>query len=250
MSFWETIQPPVDISTNGHLITYLFNYTTILASLFFILVCVGLFGFSYLYSKKRHPKPYYTYGNKKPHLLITLIIGLSVFLILDVNITRMSNDDMRASFWKWPSNDDKILKVEVMAQQWAWNFRYAGADGEFNTADDIVTVNDLRIPVNTKILVHLISKDVIHSFYLPNFRMKVDAMPGRVSRVWFEATQTGKYEIACAEMCGISHYLMRAELTIYDQNDFNNWQSEAQKLALNTNDSTNLNSFWGWKWNN
>ena len=68
--------------------------------------------------------------------------------------------------------------MEVTAQQWAWTFRYPGADGRFNTADDFVTLNELRVPVDRAVYLQLTSKDVVHSFYLPNFRNKIDAIPG------------------------------------------------------------------------
>ena len=78
-----------------------------------------------------------------------------------------------------------------MAQQWVWKFRYAGKDNVFNTQDDVVTVNDLRVPINRKLLFQVTSKDVIHSF-ASNARRKVDAMPGRVSRIWMELNKAGK----------------------------------------------------------
>lgn len=250
MTFWERIKPPEDISTNGHLIDWLFEYTTWMNVIFFTLVCIGLFGFAYLYSHKRHPKPYYTYGNKKMHLIIVLIIGAAVFFAVDLNITRMSNDHFTGIFAKFPTDKEDILKVEVLAQQWAWNFRYAGKDNIFNTADDIVTLNDLRIPTNKKILVHLTSKDVIHAFYLPNVRLKVDAIPGRITRMWFDALKPGVYDIACAEMCGAHHYLMQAKMTVYNEKDYLAWQEEAGQIALTANDVNNPDSFWGWKWEN
>src|SRR5690554_3090854 len=167
MSFWERIKPPVDMSENGHLIDWLFMYTTWMNIFFFVLVCAGLFGFSYLYYYKRHPKPYYTYGNKKAHILVATAIGLSVFLAVDMNITRISNNDYLNVFASYPvESEEEILKVQVMGQQWAWNFRYAGADGVFNTEDDVITLNDLRLPVDKKIVFQVISKDVIHSFFL------------------------------------------------------------------------------------
>ena len=126
VSLWEAIQPPVDISENGHLIDWLFTYTTLLNVFFFAMVCIGLFGFAFLYSAKRHPKPYYTYGNKKPHIIIATAIGLLVFLAIDMNITRMSNNDYTQIVINWPDESkEEVVKVQVMAQQWAWNFRYA-----------------------------------------------------------------------------------------------------------------------------
>jgi len=248
-SWWELSKPPLDISTNGHLIDSLFAYTTVLAVFYFILVCIGLFGFSFLYSYKRNKTPLYTYGNKKKHLLITAFIGAAVFLSVDLNITRLSNNDLLDVFWKWPNpKTEKVLRVEVMAQQWMWSFRYAGPDDQFGTADDIVTNNDLRVPTNTKILFHLTSKDVIHSFFVPNVRLKVDTIPGRVTRVWWDANIPGEYDIVCAEMCGTHHYMMKARLTVYSEEDFKGWMATSEKLAMNTNNPDDKNLAWGWKW--
>jgi cytochrome c oxidase subunit 2 len=249
LSWFELAKPPIDISTNGHLIDGLWNYTTALCIFYFILVCIGLFGFSYLYSAKRNKTPYYTYGNKKKHLIVTAFIGAAVFLTIDLNITRIANNDMLDQFWNWPDpQKEKVLRVEVMAQQWMWSFRYAGPDDEFGTEDDVVTNNDLRVPTNTKILFHLTSKDVIHSFFVPNVRLKVDTIPGRITRVWWEVNRPGVYDIACAEMCGTHHYLMKAQLTVYSQEDFARWLATSEKIALNTNDPSDRNLAWGWKW--
>lgn len=241
---------PEDISTNGHLIDALFDYTTALNIFFFLLVCIGIFGFSFLYSKKRHPKAYYTYGNKKTHLIVTTVIGAAVFLAIDLNITRMSNNDLLGTFWNFPKEEDRPIKVEVLAQQWMWNFRYAGKDGVFNTADDVLTNHDLVVPANRKIEFRITSKDVIHSLYLPNARIKVDAIPGRITRMWVELTKTGTFDVACAEMCGTHHYMMKAQMRVLSQEDFDNWQNEAQRIAIFGNDKENLDNYWGWKWEN
>lgn len=248
MSFWERIQPPVDISTSGHLIHWLFNYTTYVNLFWFALVCLGIFGFSFLYSARRHKKPLYTHGNEKKHLLITAFIGLGVFLSVDMVITKISTRDIKEVFWNFPENEADTIKVQVLAQQWAWNFRHAGADGEFNTADDVVELNNLVVPMNKKVMIQMTSKDVIHAFYLPNARIKADAIPGRYAKLWFDATIPGKYEIACAEMCGNHHYLMKAQLTVLSQEDYDRWINESQARAIATNDVENMDLRWGWKW--
>lgn len=247
-SLWSMIQPPEDISENGYLIDWLFNYTTYLNLFFFGLICIGLFGFSYLYAQKRHPKPYYTYGNKKAHILVATLIGVTVFGAIDMNITRISNNDFINVFTNWPSEDEDILRVEVLGQQWMWNFRYAGKDGLFNTQDDITTVNDLRVPKGKKVVFQILSKDVIHSLYFPNARRKTDAIPGRITRLWIQFNKLGKYDIACAEMCGTYHYRMAAKLTVYDQVDFIRWMEQVQDMALAANDPENPDLYWGWKW--
>lgn len=246
-SFWERITPPEDISSNGHLIEWLFNYTTIVNLFWFTLVCLGLFGFSYVYSQKRHKKSVYLHGNEKKHLLLTACIGLGVFLSVDMVITKVSSRDVKEVYWKFPDGDD-VIKVQVLAQQWAWNVRYAGKDGEFNTADDVVQLNNLVVPVNKKVMIQMTSKDVIHSFYLPNVRLKADAIPGRYAKLWFDTKKEGNYEIACAEMCGNHHYLMRAQLTVLSQEDYDRWVKESQEIAIATNDTESMDLRWGWQW--
>ncbi len=253
MGFFDMIAPPEDISVHGHLIDWLFDYTTALNIFFFILVCIGLFGFSYLYHQKRHPKPYYTYGNKRVNIIVATIIGVAVFIGIDMNITRMSNNDYMSVFVNWPDeSEDDVVRVQVLAQQWAWNYRLAGPDGEFNTADDIVTLNDLRIPVNKKVVFQIMSKDVIHSLYFPNARRKVDAIPGRITRMWIQFTKTGEYDIACAEMCGTYHYRMAARLTVYSDEDYKTWMANLPKLYLSDPEDEELapkaDRYWGWKW--
>lgn len=248
MSFWERIKPPVDIGSTGHLIEWLFNYTTYVNLFWFLLVCIGLFGFSFVYSQKRHKKPFYTHGNEKKHLLLTALIGLGVFLSVDLVITRVSSHDMKEVFWNFPENDPEVVKVQVLAQQWAWNFRHAGKDGEFNTADDVVELNQLVIPVGKKVMIQMTAKDVIHALYLPNLRIKADAIPGRFAKIWFDTNRTGIYEIACAEMCGNHHYLMKSYLKVLSAEDYSRWLKESQERALATNDTENMDLRWGWKW--
>ena len=248
MGFWERIAMPEDISTTGHLIKWLLNYTHVVNLFWFTLVCLGLFGFSFLYSQKRNKKAHYTHGNEKRHLIITATIGIMVFVTIDMVITRVSTRDIKEVFWNFPENDPDVLRVQVLAQQWAWNFRYAGKDNEFNTADDVVQLNNLTIPVNKKIMIQMTAKDVIHALYIPNVLIKADAIPGRYAKMWFETTKTGNYEIACAEMCGNHHYLMKAQMTVLSAEQFARWETEAQETAIATNDTENADLRWGWNW--
>jgi cytochrome c oxidase subunit 2 len=149
--------------------------------------------------------------------------------------------------------------VRVVAQQFAWNMWYPGEDGIFGEAspervdeeinplgldrdgagaDDITTINQLHLPVNKSAIIHISSKDVIHSFNLPNMRIKQDAVPGLSIPVWFIPTVTTAemrdrkgndefvYEIACAQLCGNSHYSMRGFLTVHTQEEYDAWLAE------------------------
>jgi cytochrome c oxidase subunit 2 len=140
------------------------------------------------------------------------------------------------------------VRIEINAHQWAWSARYAGPDGKFNTADDVVTLNDIRVPEGAPIILELASTDVIHSFYLPNFRTKQDAMPGMVNRLWFEAKETGEFDIGCAQHCGINHYKMKALLTVLPKADYARWLAEASANAARAFDPADTVAQWGWDW--
>lgn len=136
------------------------------------------------------------------------------------------------------------LEIRVVAEQFAWNVHYPGRDGVFGKTsqdllkaanplgldredaaakDDITTINQLNVPVDKPVILRLSSKDVIHSFFLPVMRVKQDAIPGQVIPVWFEANKTGKFEIACAQLCGLGHYRMRGFFNIHTPEEFQKW---------------------------
>jgi cytochrome c oxidase subunit 2 len=151
---------------------------------------------------------------------------------------------------------ENAVTVQVTAQQFQWNFHYPGADGQFGrtdltlvsptnfigldendpaSKDDIVSVGEMHVPVNKPVIVRLRSKDVIHSFFLPNHRVKQDAVPGLSVEIAFTPNVAGPYELACAELCGAQHYRMRGFLTVdASEGDFDKWLST--KLAERTGD--------------
>jgi cytochrome c oxidase subunit 2 len=140
--------------------------------------------------------------------------------------------------------DQQATVVRVVAEQFIWNIQYAGADRTFGRTrldlvsadnplglditdpaakDDVWTQNQLHLPVGRPVIVHLSSKDVIHSFGLPQMRVKQDAIPGLEQRLWFTPVKTGEWEIACSQLCGLGHYRMRGFYTIQTQADFDAW---------------------------
>src|SRR5581483_10548334 len=141
----------------------------------------------------------------------------------------------------------KAMHIRVVAEQFAWNFQYLGKDGKFGKSDvslisgdnplgidpedaasrdDIISVNQLHIPVHRPVVVDVSSKDVIHSFNIPVLRVKQDTIPGQQIPIWFEATQPGHFELACAQLCGLGHYRMRADVLIDTPEDFAKWEAE------------------------
>jgi cytochrome c oxidase subunit 2 len=123
--------------------------------------------------------------------------------------------------------------VRVVAQQWAWSFVQPGPDGRLDTEDDIKTVADLHVMVDTVYHYKLVSRDVLHDFSIPAFRLKQDAIPGRVITGWFKPTKTGTFDIQCAEICGIGHGLMPGRIIVETPEQHAAWmaQNSTRQLA-------------------
>ncbi len=113
--------------------------------------------------------------------------------------------------------------VRVYAQQWAWSFQEPGPDGKLDTEDDIRTVGELHVTVNTTYHFELMSRDVVHSFAIPSFRLKQDALPGRTITGWFRPNRLGTYDIQCTQMCGLGHALMAGRVIVETQQDHAAW---------------------------
>jgi cytochrome c oxidase subunit II len=243
-SWWR---PPVDVSKDGYRSDSLFWYTSWVCIGAFALVLGALLVFSIRYRERPGHKALYDHGTRRASIMFTTVLAIAVFLSLDMVLVWKSQQSVREYLFNFPTSAD-VVKIEVMPQQWAWNFRYAGPDGIFNTADDVVTLNDMRIPAGHPVMLNLKAKDVIHSFYVPNFRVKHDANPGYVTRMWFQAKDTGKFEIACSQMCGWAHYKMRGELRVLNDSDYATWLKAAEADAARRFDPADKEQMWGWTW--
>jgi len=154
-----------------------------------------------------------------------------------------------------PSAASNPLEIRVVAEQFAWNVQYPGPDGIFgkrdvkfvtssnplgidltdpHAKDDIVTLNDLHLEVNRPVIIHVTSKDVIHSFKLPVMRVETDAIPGMEIAIHFtpkltneSGTENDKWEIACAQLCGLGHYRMRGQMFVHSKDSFHKWLAAA-----------------------
>jgi cytochrome c oxidase subunit 2 len=143
------------------------------------------------------------------------------------------------------------ITVKVVGQQFTWNFHYAGPDGVFGAQDpslistgnqlgldpndphgrdDIVTPNEMHIPVNHNIILEVTSKDVIHSVAIQAMRIGQDAIPGSNIPIWFKPVKTGTYEIVCAQLCGQNHSLMKATVVVDTEEDYKAWLDDEEKL--------------------
>lgn len=122
--------------------------------------------------------------------------------------------------------------IRVVAQQWAWSFVEPGPDGVLDTDDDIKTVDDLHVTVDTVYHFKLVSRDVLHDFSVPAFRLKQDVIPGRVITGWFKPTKVGTYDIQCAEICGIGHGLMPGRVFVETPEQHAAWMAEHSTRSI------------------
>lgn len=212
---------PSDVSQHGHTIDHLFYFILWLTGAVFVVTEGALFWFMWRYGSKGTPQPVkYTHGSHSLEVVWTILPAATLLFIAIYQMDAWADSKMRP-----PAMNPT---VEVTGRQFEWRIRYPGlkAQGEIGGPDDILVVNDLHIPVNEEILIELKSQDVLHSFFLPNLRVKQDAVPGMKVPVWFRATQVGTYDIVCAELCGWGHYKMKGRLTVEPREQFERWLQE------------------------
>jgi cytochrome c oxidase subunit 2 len=172
--------------------------------------------------------------------IVLVEVVLLIFYAIPAWAKRVSN---------FPAGNEAVV-VRVVGEQFAWNIHYPGPDGKFgrtdvglmaadnplgldrrdpDAKDDITTINQLTLPVDRPVLVHLSSKDVIHSFGLYEMRVKQDAIPGLDMPVWFIPNRIGGYEIVCSQLCGLGHYRMRGFVNIKSDADYRAFLAEEAK---------------------
>ena len=238
---------PHDASLDGFRIDRLIALGAAVQIPLLIVLALWLLGAALVWGRRRVAAGA-SVGHRLPIALS--LLALSLLAAEDAVSWVESNRDLDLHFWNFGAAeaDPRTIRIEVDAHQWAWLVRYAGPDGKFNSADDAVTLDDLRIPVGTPILIELTSTDVIHDFYLPNFRLKQDAIPGRVTRMTFTARETGEYEIACSQHCGVNHYKMRGILTVLEPAAYRAWLAGASTASSELYDPEDTGAHWGWAW--
>lgn len=216
----------------------LLNFIFYLTAAVFVLTQTVYIYYLVKYRKRPGSKAYYSHGNNKLEIIWTAI-PTAIFLGLVIYSNRLWSE------LHSPPPEDAV-KVDVVSYQFGWDMRYAGADGRLGkvdvatysvdnkfglvpddaAGDDDFSSTELVIPVNKPVHIYLHSRDVIHSFYVPAFRLYQAAVPGRtIAWVWFEPTKTGNYELACSQICGSGHYNMKAPIRVVTQEEFDKWQA-------------------------
>jgi len=217
--------------------------TTILISFIVTgIVFVAVIGFtSYAIIRYRfdaNRRASYEPENKKLEFWLTLVTTVGIAALLAPGLITWA---------RFVSVPEDAHRVAVVGSQWHWRFRYPGQDGKLGLvhprfvghdnplgidptdpagSDDLIVDRPVMyLPVNRPVELMLTSHDVIHNFMVPNFRAKVDALPGQMSRFWFTPIQQGTFQSTCAEHCGVGHFAMRAQVNVVSGSEFNQWLS-------------------------
>lgn len=207
------------LSTYSDQIDHLFTLITWVMGIWFVLGQGIFFCFIFKFRRKPGVKAIYLEGeSKEEKKLITL--SHKLLLLCDIVIVVFAISAWYNVKQRMPEAD---YTVKVITQQWAWTFVHPGADGKLDTDDDIPVIDELHIEVGKTYHYLLTTKDVLHSFSVPVFRLKQDAVPGREIAGWFKATGPGQYDIQCVEICGIGHGLMPAKIFIETPEEHQKW---------------------------
>jgi cytochrome c oxidase subunit 2 len=206
---------PESASAQAETIDWLFNIEIIAISFLFSLIVVPLI-YSLIVFRRRPGDTsdgVYFEGNTRLEIIWTIIPLFAVLILAYLGAWSLG-DTLRT--------DPQAMTVNVTAFQWAWRFDYP----EYG-----ITTTDLYLPIDKQVLLKMESPDVIHSFWVPEFRVKQDIVPGRVTELRITPTEFGEYKVRCAELCGTSHTYMLASVVVVSESDFANWVEE-QKIEV------------------
>ncbi len=211
---------PEAVSTYAADIDRIFWIIMAVTGIIFIAVEVTLLVFLFKYRGREGRKAEYIEGNTKAEVIWTVTPAVLIIVLAFAS----------QSVWSRIKSPDRFpqdaLEIGVQAKQFEWNITYPGGDGVLGSEDDFTLRNQLHVPVRQPVVIHLTSIDVIHSFFVPGFRLKQDAVPGMDISAWFEATETGEFEMACAELCGLGHYRMRARVIVHPADEYEEWMRQ------------------------
>lgn len=223
----------VQASTFADDVDNLILLVTVLVGVWFFLA-EGMFFYLLWRFRHREGQPAMYIDDHQEHgLMLTWIeTPHRIILVCDVAIIIGALAVWSNVKMQMPVTDESI---RIVVQQWAWTFQHAGPDGKLDTADDIRMVDELHVQVGRKYRFEMTSRDVLHSFSIPVFRLKQDIIPGRTTEGWFEPTRAGEYDVQCAEICGIGHGIMPARLFVEYPEQHAKWLANpVPALASNT----------------
>ena len=236
--WWTDIASNWGAMDDTIVLTFWIGGGVFIAVCLFMIYCV--FKFSYKEGRKVEYKP----EDNKLEIILTVVTTLGVAALLAPGLIVWNQ------YINTPPN---AINIEVMARQWGWQYRLPGEDGKLGTSnmvnindqnpfginlddqngrDDILIQSDeLHLKTNRPVKILLRSTDVLHNFYVPQFRAKMDAVPGLITYYWFEPNKEGDYEVLCAEYCGIGHYAMRAKVVVDNEENYEKWLEQQETFS-------------------
>ncbi|MFN3325189.1 MAG: cytochrome c oxidase subunit II [Bryobacteraceae bacterium] len=217
MNWLRTMMLPVEGSAYARDVDNLYLFLVWLSVFFFVLIAglTGYFVWRYRKSRSRGPTPHITH-----HIGLELTWSIIPLLILIGIFFWGFHDYMNASV-----APEDALEIQVSGKKWLWTFEYP---------DGMRTINEIHVPVNRPVRLIMSSEDVIHSFFIPAFRVKNDVLPNRYSMVWFHPIKTGTFTVFCAEYCGKSHSDMMAKVHVDDEATYLKWVEEGDEIIKTT----------------
>jgi cytochrome c oxidase subunit 2 len=194
-------------------------FITVVVGVWFLLA-EGLLVYMALRYRRRKGRPAAYLPGRTLRSMAFVLVPCAVILGFDLWI-----DAVAAPVWHQIKETAPPAEqtVRISGERWLWRFTYPGPDGALGTPDDIESVSELHVPVNQTVVFELTAKDVLHSLWVPELRLKQDAVPGRTIRGWFRAIREGRYEVICAEICGLLHTNMKATLVVEPAADYLRW---------------------------
>ncbi|HEU5310500.1 MAG TPA: cytochrome c oxidase subunit II [Candidatus Eisenbacteria bacterium] len=219
---------PVPASTYAKDIDGLILLITVIVGIWFVIAEAVLFYLIFRYRRRAGVKPQYVDGSRKKQIawiLIPCAAILACDLVIDADSARVWDEVKQ-------TNPKPDLTVRVDGRQWAWDLTNPGPDRVLDTKDDITLLNELHVPAGEVVRFELRSRDTLHSLWVPELRLKQDAVPGRTFRGWFEATRPGEYGILCAELCGVAHGIMKGKLIVHESGEYRSWLAAHSASAL------------------
>lgn len=236
---------PENVTVGGEKIDFLLNTIFYLTLTVFILTQAVYIYFLVKYRRRPGVKAHYSHGNNRLEVVWTLT-PTAIFFCLAIYGNRVWSD-------LHTDPPENAVPIDIVSYQFGWDFRYPGPDNKLGeskwqlvsvdnkfgqvegdpAANDDFTSTELVIPVGRPVHIYLRSRDVIHSFYVPEFRLYQDAVPGRtISWVWFEVKRPGNFELACSQLCGTGHYNMKAKIRVLPEDEYNKWAAERSQKAM------------------
>lgn len=226
---WGLWFPPY-VSTYGGDVDNLFNIILWMVAVTFVLTEVLLVYFFFKYSSRSAKEPVYSHGNHTLEMVWTAIPALLLLFVAFSQMGAWSN--IKINFPDKDGFSPERPMMEVYASQFDWRARYPDEEGNFEGMNVFETAYDIHVPVDTAVVFNLKSRDVLHSFFVPKFRLKQDAVPGMSIPVWFEATEVGSYDLICAELCGWGHYKMAGKIHVLEKSEYEEWLAGQRQTLL------------------